>query len=436
MTKKSPEEQSGADAKPLTDPAMADAYRLQSRSYVPFVSRGLRLAAAWSWRSLVVLAAVAVLLWLLGKVTYVLIPLLVALLISALLTPLVNFLVRHKWPRAAAAATVLLSFILVVVGLLALVGQQLVTGIIDLTSTTMKGVDAIATWLQSNPLGLDSSVIAQAVADGTQQVNTFLSEQKGKIATGVVGAATSVGSFFAGMLISLFATFFFLLEGSRIARWITRLLPVPAREPALGAAVRGWVALGQYARIQVIVAAVDALGIGIGALILGVPLVIPLTVLIFLASFIPIVGAVATGIIAVLLALVAKGFIHAIIMLGIVLLVQQVESNVLQPFLMGKAVSVHPLAVVLAVAVGSYQFGIVGALFAVPVVASISAAIGYLAELSSQQMLADARREGVIAPGEGPNLPGEDSPGHAADPSDGRRRTVIISDFKEGNPAD
>ena len=194
-------------------------------------------------------------------------------------------------------------------------------------------------------------------------------------------------------------------------------------------------ALGQYARIQVIVAAVDALGIGIGALILGVPLVIPLTVLIFLASFIPIVGAVATGIIAVLLALVAKGFVHAIVMLAIVLFVQQVESNVLQPFLMGKAVSVHPLAVVLAVAVGSYQFGIVGALFAVPVVASVSAAIGYLAELSSQQMLADARREGVIAPGEGPELPDDDSSTQAGSSQD-RRRTVIISDFEEGKPAD
>ena len=161
------------------------------------------------------------------------------------------------------------------------------------------------------------------------------------------------------------------------------------------------------------------------------PLVIPLTVLIFLASFIPFVGAVATGIIAVLLALVAKGFVHAIVMLGIVLLVQQVESNVLQPFLMGKAVSVHPLAVVLAVTVGSYQFGIVGALFAVPLVASVSAAIGYLAELSSQQMLADARREGVIASGEGPNLPGETSPGVAARTPDSQRRTVIISDFKQ-----
>lgn len=398
MSKKTSSDQTAEAAEPLTDPALERAYRVQSRKYTPFVSRGMRLAAAWSWRGLVVLAAIAVLAWILSKLTDILIPILVAVLLAALLNPIANFLHRHKWPRAAAAAVTLLGFILVVAGLLTLVGQQLVTGIIDLTSTTMKGFDAIAAWVQSNPFGLDSTYIAQTIADQTQQINEFLNAQKGRIASGVVGAATSVGNFFAGMLIALFATFFFLLEGRKIARWLTRLLPVPAREPALGAATQGWTALGQYVRIQVIVAAVDAVGIGLGAIILGVPLAIPLTVLIFLASFIPIVGAFVTGVIAVLLALVAKGLVTALIMLGVVLLVQQVESHVLQPFLMGKAVSVHPLAVVLAVAAGSYQFGIVGALFAVPTVASISAAVSYLADRSSTQIREEAREAGVLMP--------------------------------------
>ena len=187
-----------------------------------------------------------------------------------------------------------------------------------------------------------------------------------------------MGSFLTGLLLTLFTAFFFLYDGRSIFSWFVGLLPKPARAQAEGAALRGWQTLVQYVRVQIIVAGVDSVGIGIGAFFLGLPLVIPLTVLVFLGSFIPIVGAVATGAIAVIVALVSQGFVSALIMLGVVLLVQQIEGNVLQPFIMGKAVSVHPLAVVLAVAAGGFRYGIPGALFAVPLIAVINTVVLYL----------------------------------------------------------
>ena len=179
------------------------------------------------------------------------------------------------------------------------------------------------------------------------------------------------------MAVRLFTTFFFLYDGQNIFKWHD-LLPVPARPVATGAALKGWTTLVQYVRVQILVAAVDAIGIGIGAAFLGIPLVIPMTVLVFLTSFVPVVGAIASGAVAVLVALVSNGLISAVIMLAVVIAVQQIESQVLQPFLMGKAVSVHPLAVILAVTGGGFLFGIVGALFAVPLVAVLNSVVSYI----------------------------------------------------------
>ena len=181
------------------------------------------------------------------------------------------------------------------------------------------------------------------------------------------------------MILALFILIFFLLEGDRIWSFLVRLLPRKARAATDGAGRRGWTSMVSYARIQMFVAFVDAVGIGVGAAIIGVPLALPLGVLVFLGSFIPIVGALVTGAVAVLLALVANGRVNALIMLGIVLLVQQLESHILQPLVMGKAVSLHPVAVILAVAAGSYLAGIPGALFSVPILAVANSSIRYIA---------------------------------------------------------
>ncbi len=348
-------------------------------AYEPYVSPPFRLAAAWSWRSIVIVVALGGLFWLLSTVSLVLLPALIALLLAALLTPIHSFLVRHGWPQALSAGFVFIGFLVLVSGTITLVGQQIVVGFGELWGQVLAGFATISDWLNSNPFGLDSSIISGYIDEGLAQGIAYLEENASNLVGGAAGAVSSVGTFATGLLLTLFTAFFFLYDGRRMFTWAVRLMPRPARARTEGAALRGWQTLVQYVRVQIIVAGVDAVGIGIGALILGIPLAIPLTVLVFLASFIPIVGAVATGIIAVIVALVSQGLVSALIMLGVVLVVQQIEGNVLQPFIMGKAVSVHPLAVVLAVAAGAFLFGIAGALFAVPVIAVANTVVRFLA---------------------------------------------------------
>jgi predicted PurR-regulated permease PerM len=345
----------------------------------PFVSPGLKLAAAWSWRSIVVLVAIGVALWLLAKISSVVLPVLIALLLAALLAPLTGWLVRKGVPRAGAAAISFVGFIVVVLGLFGLVGQQIYSGMPSLVKQVIAGVSGISDWLATSPFGIDSSTISGYMNDAIDTATNYFQKNSSQLLGGALEATSSVGTFLTGMAVCLFTTFFFLYDGEKIFKWLMNLLPLPARPTATGAAQRGWTTLVQYVRVQVLVAAVDAVGIGIGAAFLGIPLVIPMTVLVFLTSFVPVLGAIASGAVAVLVALVSNGLISAVIMFAVVIAVQQIESQVLQPFLMGKAVSVHPLAVILAVTGGGFLFGIVGALFAVPAVAVLNSVVGYIA---------------------------------------------------------
>jgi predicted PurR-regulated permease PerM len=184
----------------------------------------------------------------------------------------------------------------------------------------------------------------------------------------------------AGALLTLFSLIFLLADGRRIWYWVLGFLPARAHAPIDWAGSAGWVAVGQYVRVQIFVAFVDAVGIGLGAALLGVPLPIPIAILVFLGSFIPFLGAIVTGALAVFISLVYNGPINALAMLGVVILVQQIESHVLQPLVMGNAVKVHPLGVVLAVSTGALLAGIPGALFAVPLAAAGSAMVNALNE--------------------------------------------------------
>lgn len=361
-------------------------------AYEPYVSPPLRLAAAWSWRAIVIVVALGGLFWLLAKVSQVILPALIALLLAALLSPVHSFLVRVGWPRALSAATVFIGFLVLVLGAITLVGQQIIVGFGNLWTQVVAGFETISEWLNSNPFGLDSSIISEYIDEGVSQGVAYLEQNASNLVGGAAGAVSSVGTFLTGLLLALFSAFFFLYDGRRMFTWSLRLMPKPARAKTEGAVLRGWQTLVQYVRVQIIVAGVDAIGIGIGAIVLGIPLAIPLTVLVFLGSFIPIVGAVVTGAIAVLVALVSQGFGSAIIMLIVVLAVQQIESNVLQPFIMGKAVSIHPLAVILVVAAGAFQFGIVGALFAVPLIAVLNTVVRFLA---GEDVFAESGEEDV-----------------------------------------
>lgn len=346
-----------------------------SRSVVEAVPWAVRVSAAWSWRVLLVVATLAVALYLVTVLEVIVVPVAVALLFTVMLLPVVRWLqLRAHFPRAGAAATAVLGLLLLVGGLLALAGHSIVTGISDLQEQALAGIKQLTDWLETSPLHTSAADLNSYV----DQVQSALSKESGGLLAGALSVTTTVGHVAAGALVALFCTFFFLLDGRTIWTWLVGLLPLDARERTHQAARRGFVTLGAYTRTQILVAFVDAVGIGLGAFFLGVPLALPLSILVFLGSFIPIVGALVTGAIAVLVALVAQGPLHAALMLAVVLLVQQLEGHVLQPFLMGHAVSLHPVAVLLSVAAGSFVAGIVGALFAVPIVAVLNTVLLYL----------------------------------------------------------
>jgi predicted PurR-regulated permease PerM len=339
------------------------------------VPESVRAAAAWSWRVLLILAVIGVVVLLLAVSKVLWVPVVVALLLTVLLTPLVTVLEqRLRFPRGAAAATAVVLLIAVVAGLVTLAGRQIITGFGDLWEQTQAGFTELLDSLADGPLQLDRD----RIDDYLSQAGDQLSANSSALVSGAVSASVTVGHVLAGALVALFTTLFFLKDGALIWAWLVRLLPAGSRMRVHEAGRRGLVTLAAFTRTQILVALIDAVGIGLGAVILGLPLAVPLAVLVFLASFIPFVGAIATGAIAVLVALVDQGPTTALIMLGIVLLVQQIESHVLQPLLLGHAVSLHPVAVLLSVTAGSLAAGIVGALFAVPFVATLNTVLLHL----------------------------------------------------------
>lgn len=338
------------------------------------VPRGLQISAGWAWRVVVLAAAAWVLLQIVARTQLVIVPVAVALLLSALLQPMAAALAKRGVPPALATALVLLGGMTGIGLLVWLVVDQFRTGLGDLTTQVEGGIDEIRDWLVSGPLGLSETQIDNAITSAENS----LAENRATLTSGAVGAATTAGHLLTGLLLALFATFFFLKDGPLIWSWAVRLFPADARHRADGAGRRAWHTLISYVRATLAVAFVDALGIGIGAAVLGVPLALPLAVIVFLGSFVPIVGALLSGLVAVLVALVAKGPVTALILLGVVLAVQQLEGHVLQPLLLGRAIKVHPLAVVLGIATGVLLAGIVGALIAVPIVAVVNTVASYL----------------------------------------------------------
>lgn len=338
------------------------------------VTPGLGAMASWSWRFLLVVAALWVLATVLGTLSTVTIPIAIAILLAALLMPSRNWLVRHKMQPVLATITVFIGGLAVVIGLITLVVQQFVRGAPMLAEQATGGLEEVRKWLSS--LGWN---ISDAQVDGWFDTATdWISDNSDLITSGALSTAVSAGHFFAGFLLALFTLFFFLKDGPLIWRWLLQFVPAQSRGAVDGAAERSWHTLGGYVKATALVALVDAVGIGIGLLILQVPLALPLAALVFLSSFIPMIGATLSGAVAVLIALVTVSPLTALLTLGVVLLVQQLESNLLQPLLLGKAVKVHPLAVILSIAAGALIAGIIGALLAVPIAAAANAALSYL----------------------------------------------------------
>ena len=343
-----------------------------TRAQVPWA---VDLAAAWSWRLLVMAGAGYVLVWLLARFSVVFLPLVVALLITALAAPLVDLAARRGTSRKLASILVVLGGLTTVVLLLTFVGTQVARGFNDLADQVVTGLDEIRTWLQEGPLNASQSQIDDYIAAAQELVSSSNEE----IVTRVTEVGTTIGHIVAGFFIVLFATYFFLADGARIWAWVVRLFPRAARVRTDGSGRVAWSSLTAFVRATVLVAFVDAVGIMLVAVILKVPFATALGVLVFLGAFIPMIGATLSGSVAVLVALVAQGPIVALIMLGGVIAVQQLEAHILQPFLLGRFVRLHPLGVIIAIAMGVLVAGIAGALIAVPLVAALNAVALYLA---------------------------------------------------------
>jgi predicted PurR-regulated permease PerM len=341
------------------------------------VPRGLRVAGAWAWRILLLVLAGVAILWVAGRLQVVVVPLIIATLLSALLSPVVGILRRAGVARSLAAFIVLFGGLAVVGGTLYLVVSQFVSGAQDLGDAVGQGIGKLQDWTQRGPLHLSQDQLA----DISKQIQLWFTAHRDTVTAGALNTAGTLFEILAGLLLVLFTTFFFLRDGRRISRFLIGLLPEPARDKIGSAADMSWSTLVSYVRATVLVAFIDAVGIGIAIAVLRVPFALPLAALVFLAAFIPIVGATVSGAVAVLVALVFRNPAVALILLGAVIGVQQLEGHVLQPLIMGRAVAIHPLAVIMAIATGVVLAGIVGGLIAVPIVAVLNTGIRHLAAL-------------------------------------------------------
>lgn len=328
----------------------------------------LRVAAGYAWRMLLIAAAAGVFIWLVIQLKLLVIPLLIGILITALLWPAFELMLRKRFPRWLAILIALVGTLAIVAGLVWLVSWQVSQEWDDVQAKSMAAVEQFRQYLIDGPLHLSEKEIQGYIDQGFALVQ----EQAQLLWSGALAIGSTAGHVIVGTLLTLFILICLLADGGGIWRWTTKLFPRDAR-PAVDAAARsGWRTVVSYAKTQLLVATIDSIGIGLGAFLLGVPLAIPVAVLVFLGAFIPIVGAVATGAVAVFLALVYNDPLNAFWMLVVVIGVQQLEGHILQPILMGSAVKVHPLAVVLVVAGGSMIAGIPGALFAVPLAAFVN----------------------------------------------------------------
>lgn len=332
------------------------------------VPRSLVRAADVSWRLLVVGAAVVATAMLAARLRVILVPTVVAALAASALWPLTRRLRELGAPNALAA----LATVTTLVGVIAAVAAALAPGTAEeigsLDVSVTDGLDVVEGWLTTGPLGLSEPEVQSFFDRAEREVQAA----SGQIASGAIGGALLAVEAVAGALLAVVLLFFFLKDGDRMWAWVSGLLPEGRRASWDRIATDVRDVLAGFIRGTTIIAFVDAVGIGIGLLLLGVPLVLPLAVLTFLGGFVPLLGATIAGFVAVMVALVSNGFLTALAVLGVVIAVQQLEGNVLQPVVVGRSVQLHPAVVLVAVGAGAVLWGLAGALLAVPVTAALS----------------------------------------------------------------
>ena len=395
-----------ARAERRSEPVITTGPSNFSRAQVPW---GLDLAAAWSWRLIVIVVAMLGLLWTLRYFAVITLPLAVALLAAALAVPLVNALRRTGLPRGPSAGIVMVLGLGAVALLFTFVGQQVAAGASDLGDSVVTGLDQVREWLRNGPLHVSDSQLDGWI-QGIQGAVTDSTGSNG-VVTRVTEVGTALGHVVAGFFIVLFSTYFFLADGERIWSWLVRLAPRAARERVDASGRVAWVSLTQFVRATVLVALADAIGIMVVAFWLGVPFVVAIGVLVFLGAFVPMIGATVAGTVAILVALVDQGPVTALLMLAGVVVVQQFEGHVLQPFLMGRFVSLHPLGVIVAIGCGVLVAGVAGALVAVPLAAAGNAVAQHLASYTDVgDDEPDEALEDDLGRPPPPDVPEDDSP--------------------------
>lgn len=393
-----------------------------------------RWLAGWAGRFLLIAAAAAVLGWGLGQVSGAMIPVLMGLIIASVLWPLVALLKKVGVPFAAGALIALLAGLGIIVGLFSLIAPAVAGQWDELASRAVAGINQIQSWLDQLPWDIRDDQIQAWIGEAT----TWLQGRAGDIAQTLLSFGGSIGSLVATTLITLMVTFFMLKDGHRFVPWTKSIIGRRVGFHAAELFARIWNTIAGYIRTQAVVSLVDAVFIGIGIALLGVPLAFPLAVLTFMGGFIPIIGALTAGTLAVLVALVVNGFWTALAVLGVILAVQQIEGNVLQPFLQSKVMKLHPVVVLLAVLLGAAWAGILGAFLAVPVAATIAVIFRYLGDLANLRV-GDVRAEEIAWATEDGKVVGGETEKSAVRFKDSVRRRSLdtelwnrINPFKRG----
>ncbi|MFJ6779200.1 AI-2E family transporter [Streptomyces yangpuensis] len=340
----------------------------------------LRTSARVSAEVLVVAVMAAATLWVLSRMWSVVWPLIIALFLTTLTWPLAAFLRRRGWRPAPAASAVTVLSLLTAAGTVALIAVPVASQSGELADGVTEGIQRLREWAAGPPLNIGDDQITGAT-------DAAMDRLQNSVGSAVSTVATGVGTVFSGLVtavLALFLMFFFLKDGPRFLPWLTRQLPGRLATDVPAVAARSWETLGSFVRSQAFVGLLDAVFIGLGLWIVGVPLVLPLAVLTFVSAFVPIVGALFAGLVAVLIALVSNGPTDALIVLAIIVAVQQLEGNVFQPMIQSRSLGLHAAVVLLAVTLGGSLAGVVGSLLAVPLAALIAVVWNYLREQLSE----------------------------------------------------
>jgi putative heme transporter len=354
--------------------------------------RLLVAASEFSWRFLICVAAGGIVVYALTRISFAVIPVLLALLLATLLAPPVRALERRRWPSALATLLVFVVSLSVLGAVIAAIAPSVAGEFERLPDQLRTGADRLAAELAGSPFNLDQADLQREI----DRIDERITENSGAITSGVLSGVQFAATLATELIVTLVLTFFFVKDGPGLWRWALGLFPERRREMVTEIGEASWRVLGHYVRGVAFVAAFDAVFIGIALALIGVPLVLPLAIITFFAAFVPLVGAVVAGAVAALVALAFEGIGAALLVVGAIILVQQLEGNLIYPFVVGKSVELHPIAILLAVTIGAILAGIVGAAIAVPVAAVLSATIVVVKRETDQ---------GEVAVGPRPEMP-------------------------------